>query len=343
MNPTYCSDNPLRLALLASLIAALLPTQLIRSTCGASMILCLLLVGAGQAAVPRAFVSTGGNDANPGSTGQACRSFSRALTVVQPGGEIVVQNSGGYSTGFTITQAVTIDAGGSNASVISTNNTDLCTINAGASDAVVLRGINFHGANVGNHAISVTRAGSLYVERGSITEFVGNGINISNGGKLFVTDTDVRRCSKGLIVVGSSLAANLVAHNSRFTECAAGVDIHSSGIGVVVNGWLSDCAASLCSSYGFVANADAGSIAFLTLTNCRAIGNNIAIASSANEPAAGAGVAIANWVVTRNELGIGIFHAANSQAFVYGTSPATNLIFSNQNDGQPPSFPAVLR
>jgi len=308
-----------------------------------SGIFCLLLAGACLAAVPRAFVSTGGNDANPCSAGQPCRSFSRALTAVQAGGEIIVQNSGGYSTGFTITQAVTIDAGGSNASVTSTNNTDLCTINAAASDAVVLRGISFHGAGAGNHAISVARVGSLYVERCSISEFVGNGINISNGGNLFVTDTDVSRCSKGLSVVGSSLAAHLVAHNSRFTECAAGVDIHSSGIGIVVNGWLSDCAASLCTGYGFVANAGAGSIAFLTLTNCRAIGNNIAIASNANEPAAGAGVAIANCVVTRNELGIAISHAANSQAFVYGTSPATNLIFSNQNDGQPLSFPAVLK
>ena len=103
-----------------------------------SAIVCLLLVAVGEATVPRAFVSTAGSDTNPCSAVQPCRSFNQALTVVQPGGEIVVQDSGGYSTGFTITQSVTIDAGLFNASVISTGATDLCTISAGASDRVVI-------------------------------------------------------------------------------------------------------------------------------------------------------------------------------------------------------------
>src|SRR5260370_29093373 len=109
----------------------------------ASVIAGLALAGVSQATVPRAFVSINGSDNNPCSAVQPCRSFNQALTVVQAGGEIVVQNSGGYSTGFTITHSVTIDAAGFNASVISTSLTDLCTINAGASDRVVLRGISF--------------------------------------------------------------------------------------------------------------------------------------------------------------------------------------------------------
>src|SRR5262252_10784908 len=113
--------------------------------------LCLALASIAGATVPRAFVSTQGLDTNPCSAVQPCRSFNQALTVVQPGGEIVVQDSGGYSTGFTITQSVTIDAGGFNASVISTSATNLCTINAAPTDRVVLRGISFHGANVGNN------------------------------------------------------------------------------------------------------------------------------------------------------------------------------------------------
>src|SRR5215831_13629378 len=87
----------------------------------ASGVLCLFLYGVAGATVPRAFVSITGSDTNPCSAVQPCRSFNQALTVVEAGGEIVVQDSGGYSTGFTITQSVTIDAAGFNASVISTS------------------------------------------------------------------------------------------------------------------------------------------------------------------------------------------------------------------------------
>src|SRR5260370_13266902 len=114
-----------------------------------SGIACILLVSVGEAQVPRTFVSINGSDASPCSAVQPCRSFNQALTVVQPGGEIVVQNSGGYSTGFTITQKVTIDAAGVNAAAISIDATDLCTINAGPSDRVVLRNISLHGASGG--------------------------------------------------------------------------------------------------------------------------------------------------------------------------------------------------
>src|SRR5215472_7808356 len=137
-----------------------------------SGVVCLALAGVGQASVPRAFVSINGSDTNPCSAVQPCRSFNQALAVVQAGGEIVVQDSGGYSTGFTITQSVTIDAAGFNASAISTTpGSELCTINTGPNDRVVLRGISFHGANVGESAIFCTQVGSLYVEHCSISEF----------------------------------------------------------------------------------------------------------------------------------------------------------------------------
>src|SRR5260370_42517571 len=106
----------------------------------ASVVVGLALVGVSQATVPRAFVSINGSDGNPCSAVSPCRSFNQALTVVEPGGEIVVQNSGGYSTGFTITPGVTIDAAGCNASVLSTTSfRGLCTNSARPNERVVLR------------------------------------------------------------------------------------------------------------------------------------------------------------------------------------------------------------
>src|SRR5215472_14425538 len=156
----------------------------------ASAVACLALASAAGATVPRAFVSTQGLDTNPCSAVQPCRSFNQALTVVQPGGEIIVQDTGGYSTGFTITQSVTIDAGGFNASVVSTSATVLCTINTASSDRVVLRGLTFHGANTGTFGISVEQVGNLYVEHCSFSEFTGPGVDMFSAGNLFVTGTD---------------------------------------------------------------------------------------------------------------------------------------------------------
>jgi hypothetical protein len=303
----------------------------------ASGIICLALPGISEATVPRAFVSINGSDLNPCSAVQPCRSFNQALTVVEPGGEIVVQNSGGYSTGFTINHSVTIDAAGFNASVISTSATDLCTINAGLSDRVVLRGISFHGAGVGGNAINVSQVGSLYVEHCSIGEFTGDGVSMLGGGDLWVTGTDVRKCTNGLRVgANSDRGAGLVAQDSRFSECIlSGVDLFTSSI-AAATGWLTNCTASL--STGNQSNGGAGFVvasimnspanANLTLTNCRAFGNTFGL--DAESSATGnATIRIADCVVTRNTTGIVTDSFGAGITSVIGTNPGTNLISGN--------------
>jgi hypothetical protein len=299
----------------------------------ASGIACLLLGGVSEATVPRAFVSTGGADGNPCSAIQPCRSFDKALTVVQAGGEIVVQNSGGYSTGFTITQSVTIDAAGFNASVINTNATELCTISAGASDRVVLRGISFHGAGVGLDAINVTQVGSLYVEHCSIAEFQGDGVFMQNGGNLWVTDSDVRSCLSGLQVeTHGSVPASLVAQDSRFSRCGFnGVVLYTSGT-AAATAWLSDCTASLCGS-AFNTISSSSASADMTLINCRAFGNTLGL-NAENTSTGHAFVFIANCVVTDNTTGISDdLSTGGGIASVIGTSPGTNFIAGNVTDG----------
>jgi parallel beta-helix repeat protein len=296
----------------------------------ASGIVCLALAGVSSATVPRAFVSINGSDLNPCSATQPCRSFNQALTVVEPGGEIIVQNSGGYSTGFMITQSVTIDAAGFNASVISTSATDLCVINAGPADRVVLRGISFHGAGVGQNAINATQVASLYVEHCSISEFTGDGVSMLNGGGVWVTGTDVRKCNRGLHVGSSSdLGATLVALDSRFTECfAAGVFVVASSIGDAT-GWLSNCTASLCGDgfAGASTNITGSNTVNLTLTNCRAFGNDFGLALGTS--AGNTVMLIVNCVVTGNNTGIVADSLGAGTASVIGTNPGTSLISGN--------------
>jgi hypothetical protein len=259
---------------------------------------------------------------------QPCRSFNQALTVVEPGGEIVVQDSGGYSTGFTITQSVTIDAAGYNASVISNSGTDLCTINAGTTDRVVLRGISFHGAHVGGTAINVTQVGSLYVEHCSIAEFNGSGVSMPNGGNLFVTGTDVRACSRGIdLETGGATVANLVAHDSRITESGVYGVLLQSASTARARAWLTDCTASLCGFSGFQAVSEGAGNVEMELTNCRSFGNDRGIEAVTTSTGT-ARVGIANCEVTQNNIGIDT-QFAQGVATVIATSPGTNRIARN--------------
>jgi hypothetical protein len=243
---------------------------------------------------------------------------------VEPGGEIVVQDSGGYSTGFTITKSVTIDAAGFNASVISTSATDLCTINAGALDRVVLRGISFHGARIGNNAI-VAQVGSLFVEHCSISEFRAEGVYMPNGGNLSLTGTDVRGCGGAGVVVNASATtpAHLVAQDSRFTECGEGLTLRALLGTASASGLVTNCTAAFCAE-GFSAVASTSRTNVdMTLTNCRAIGNGLGISASADSQ--NATIRIAGCVVVQNNTGI----PTGFGGFVIGTSPGTNLIAGN--------------
>jgi hypothetical protein len=294
-----------------------------------SGIVCILLASVSEAAAPRAFVSTRGSDENSCSAAQPCRSFNRALTIVDESGEIVVQDSGGYSSGFTITQSVTIDAGGFNASVTSSTNADLCTITAGAADRVVLRGISFHGAGVGSNAINATQVGSLYVEHCSITEFKAAGVRMVNGGKLFVTNTDFRACgNEGIFALAGATPLQLVGHDSRFTECGfAGVLVRTTSTGAVT-GWLTNCTAALC-PFGFEAESASAANTDLTLTNCRAIGNNNHGVGATTFSTGSVTVRMANCIVTKNGTGISASSGGGGTAAVLGTSPGTNVIDGN--------------
>jgi hypothetical protein len=255
------------------------------------------------------------------------------LTVVEAGGEVVVQASGGYSTGFTITQSVTIDSAGFNASVISTSAGNLCSIAAGATDRVVLRGISFHGASVGGNAITVSRVGALYVEHCSVAEFTQNGVQNDYGGSLQVIDTDVRACFGGIEFTAGLVPANLIVRNSRFTECGStGVVLVS--LNAAAAGSLTNCIASRCGD-GFVLFVGSSANADLTLVNCKAFSNDTGISVRTDNGTAGrATLRIANCVVTQNQTGIARLRGVGGgTASVLGTSPGSNLVFGNVTDG----------
>src|SRR6266550_4525079 len=73
-------------------------------------------VAHGQAT--RTWVSGVGDDANPCSRTAPCKTFAGAISKTAAGGEINALDPGGYGA-VTITKAITIDGGGTFASILS--------------------------------------------------------------------------------------------------------------------------------------------------------------------------------------------------------------------------------
>jgi hypothetical protein len=161
----------------------------------------VLSVGAARPALAlanRVFVSArSGNNANScDNINTPCQTFAGAVTQLNPNGEVIVLDSGGYGP-VTITQAVTIEAPAGVTAFIHPPSGDAITINTGATDKVTLRGLTL---NVGFNGIVVNSVGTLIVENCFITGFIGGGILMSAAGRLNVKGTDITGCSEGIYV-----------------------------------------------------------------------------------------------------------------------------------------------
>ena len=140
----------------------------------AGMCAAMFQVTAAQAALQRTFVSGTGSDANPCSLTLPCRTFAGALLNTLPGGEIYVLNTGGYGA-VTINKSVSIVNQTSTAGATATSGNAI-TVNAGATDKVVLRGLTIVGGNTATNGIVFNSGGALFVQDCSISQFTFAGI-----------------------------------------------------------------------------------------------------------------------------------------------------------------------
>jgi hypothetical protein len=130
-----------------------------------------------------------------------CQTFAGAVLQLNPGGEAIVLDSGGYGP-VTITQGVTIEAPAGVTAFIHPPSGDAITINAGASDVVTLRGLTL---SVGTNGITVHSVGTLNVENCFITGFYpGSGVRMVSAGTLNVKGTDIKACGDGVALVNTS-------------------------------------------------------------------------------------------------------------------------------------------
>ena len=237
-------------------------------------VLCASLISSTvHALANRVFVSArSGNDANScDNINTPCQTFAGAVLQLNPGGEAIVLDSGGYGP-VTITQAVTIEAPPGVTAFIHPPSGDGVTINADTSDAVVLRGLVL---NVGtNNGITVNTVGTLTVENCLISGFTNFGIQMAGAGVLSLKNTDVKGCFIGLEIQNSSGTVRASLDHCHLDGNAAGFRSETVSPGVSKT-TATNTTANNNEQTGWISGNSSSGTEILNLEFCSASGNGI--------------------------------------------------------------------
>ncbi len=136
------------------------------------------------------------------------------MTFTDPGGEVIVLDSGGYGA-VTIAQSVSIISPLGVYAGISGFSGTAIEINA-PSGYVSLRGLFLNGQG-GVTGIRVIAANVTHIENVLITGFFGNGIEVIDSGQTFVDDSIVRNCAagSGILVAPTAGVARVSVDHAR--------------------------------------------------------------------------------------------------------------------------------
>ena len=224
----------------------------------------LVLVSAASpamAANARTWISGKGVDqAGCGPIASPCRTIQYAHDNTNAGGEIDVLDSAGYGA-VTITKSISVVGNGAIAGLLAPAGQNAVTVNAGANDTIVLRGLTIEGNGVGLNGIGLYAGGYLDIADCVVQNFAagsggGNGILVftSTGGQnIHVVNTTVsHNAGAGLYLFGSASSPSktqLVVDHVIASANAIG--------GIVLN-------ASLSQNYTLAANVSDSMLSFNT-------------------------------------------------------------------------------
>jgi hypothetical protein len=272
-----------------------------RASLLAAALLALLPLTHANAQATRTWVSGVGDDANPCSRTAPCKTFAGAISKTAAGGEISVLDPGGYGA-VTITKSISIINDYSGEAGILASGTNGITVNAAATDIVILRGLVIDGAppaTPGLNGIRFLNGAALHVEKTLIKNFVsttagnGNGILFAPTGtaELYVTDTTFinngaasgATTGGGIFVQPTGSGAAFVSVNRvRLQNNRFGMQISTASTTGTVTASVESTEAVGGTANGFsaVTAAAAGPAANLTVHNSAISGNNSALVSN---------------------------------------------------------------
>lgn len=262
----------------------------------------LLSTGA-HAQATRTWVSGVGDDVNPCSRTAPCKTFAGAISKTAAGGEIDVLDPGGFGT-VTITKSITIDGGGTLASILA-SATNGINVNAGATDVVILRNLSINGAG---------------------TTLGLNGINFLAGLRLIVENCTIENFSQNAISIAPSGAAATVISNSTLKTSGFGISVSTANESGAVSVLVSKTLIAQNTFSGISATVPAGKPGMgVFLDRVISQFNNTGVLASGS----GAVVTLGNSVIQGN--GNGVFQTGGGIV----SSFKNNEISNNGNDGTP--------
>jgi hypothetical protein len=306
------------------------PTLIISAAGGVAV---LLTAGSPTwAQANRTFVSGLGSDANACTRSAPCRTFAKALTQTNAGGEITILDPAGYGA-VAITKSISIINDGVGDAGVTVTAGNAININTGASDVVNLRGLTLVGDGVGLNGIDFSNLGTLNMQNCVIRGFTNNGLSLSPAGVAVfnISDTVVSNNSN----TNSNIVTNAVQLLPVF-----------GGQGITTVSATFDRMQAIGSSVGFaISGADMNSFGFINVTIANSTvshnGGNIGTGSGPT----GAGIStttvpstaqirlmVANSIVANNGTGITESGAGTEIIYLTRNAISGNDVAYNQVD-----------
>lgn len=187
----------------------------------------------------RTAVSVNGNDANTCAVADPCRNFAAAYWQTNPGGEMIVLDSGGFGT-LGIGKSISVVAPpGVYAGIRVTSGWGIF-VNAGSSANVVIRGLTIYApGGPTDFAVQVNSAGTVSIENLVAN---GGGVEQISVGTLLVSDSVIRNSSNGIFLNGGPGQTAFIERVAVAAVQGHGFGLHGGGVMTVrdstVNGGL---------------------------------------------------------------------------------------------------------
>jgi len=291
-----------------------------------------------MAQATRTWVSGVGDDANPCSRTAPCKTFAGAISKTAAGGEINCLDPGGFGT-VTITKALSIYCNGPSNGGVLAAGTNGVTVNAGATDTIVLSGLDVDGVNTGLNGVNFVAGGSLVIIDCQFRNFSQNGIKFTPSGDagLHVIDTIVNKAGQSSTFAGISIrptgtaSVNATITRTQITEGTYGIIADGSVTTGKVYGVVRDSDVSRNSQTGITSSNGTATKITLLIDDVSVSGNG---SNGLSTSGTNAGMLVGNSSVFANVAGLS---ATSGSALVsYGNNRV------NGNNGADGAFSSTV-